>query len=226
VQSTVQPQTTRRPDESVAPAPKARVLAFPASGVTGSLLVEEAGLSALLVVFGSDHNGAFTGLPEAMIAALRGAPGLRRAVLLLGHGTGNTIAGEPIEKHLRANRSFYETLGHTAAAQPVECLVFASCSAGNPNQMMAMRDGLGYYPTWRVATAARSFANGPTVLAALRATAARPAVPAWRGLFRLPAAEGDVGCFGEVGVGGERASTGFYRVLPATDGTWKVEEQR
>jgi hypothetical protein len=220
------PEPPLAPAALAAPRLKAREIAFTASGVSGSLLVEDAGISALLVAFGTDHNGAFSGLPEAMIAALRGSPGIRRAVLLLGHGTGNTIAGEPIEKHLKANRAFYETLGNTAAAQPVECLVFASCSAGNPNQMMAMRDGLGYYPTWRVATAARSFANAPTVLAALRATAARPAAPAWRGLFRLPAADGDVGCFGEVGVGGERATTLFYRVLRAADGSWKVEEQR
>lgn len=161
-----------------ATAAKVRRIVFKASGVTGCALVEDGGISALLVVFGLDHNGAFNGLPEAMIAALHGAPGIRRAVLLLGHGTGNTINGESIETHLKANRAFYETLGNTAPALPIECLVFASCAAGNPDQMRAMRDGLGYFPTWRVATAARSYANGPTVLAALRATAARPSAPA------------------------------------------------
>lgn len=209
-----------------APAGKSRRIAFTAQGVTGCELVEDGGVSALLVAFGSDHNGAFQGLPEAMIAALRGAPGIRRAVLLLGHGSGSSIAGESIEQHLRTNRVFYETLGGTLPAQPVECLVFAACAASNPDQMRSMRDGLGYFPTWRVATAARSYANALTVLAALRATAARPAAPAWRGLFRQPGQDADVGCFGEVGIGGERTEPQFFRIVRTAEGAWKVEEQR
>lgn len=213
------------PALAAAGGPQIRAVPFPVSGVTGCALVEDGGVSALLVMFGTDHNGAFRGLPGAMLAALRGAPGLRRAVLLMGHGTGNSIGGEPIEAHLKANRAFYETLGNTAQAQPVECLVFASCAAGNPNQMAAMRDGLGYYPTWRVATGNRTYANALVVLAALHAVAQRPAAPAWRGLFRFAPAGGEVTCFGEVGAGGERADTDYFRIVEE-GGRWRVEEQK
>lgn len=192
--------------------------------MTGCVLAQDGGLSALLVMFGSDPNGAFRGLPGAMLAALHGAPGIRRAVLLLGHGTGSSIGGEPIEAHLQANRAFYESQGGSAPAQPIDCLVFASCAAGNPNQMLSMREGLGYYPTWRVATGNRAYANGLVVFAALRAVAARPASPAWRGLFRWASSAGEVSCFGEVGAGGERAETEFFNIVPTGD-SWKVEKR-
>lgn len=207
--------------------PAAKPLTFTARGVTGSLLVSDGPLSVLLVAFGTDPTGAFQGMPQAMLAALHGAPAIHRAVLLLGHGDGTTIAGEPIEAHLKANRQFYETLGGTAAQQPVECMVFASCSSGHPDQMLAMRDGLGYWPTWRVAAGSRSYANGLVVLAALQVVARRPAQPAWRAIYRMSGAQrSDVACVGEVGEGGQRTEPDFFTLVRSADGSWKVEEQR
>ena len=104
--------------------------------------------------------------------------------------------------------------------------MFASCSAANSDQMRAMRDGLGYFPTWRVATAPRAYATRETVLAALRDVAKRAATPAWRGLFRVGLSGDDVGAFGEVGVGGERAETSYWRIVKGDDGIWKTVEQR
>jgi len=198
---------------------------FRAPGVADCLLATAGERSALLVTLGPDPNGAFTGIREGAWQLLAQAPAIRRSILLLGHGTGSTIAGESIEGHLRANKAFYETLGNTAPARPIECLIFASCSASNPDQMRAMRDGLGYYPTWRVATSPRAFATGSSVLSALRDVAARPAKPAWRGLYRMGLSGDTVGAFGEVGIDGERAETTYWRLIQ-DGGAWKVVEQR
>jgi hypothetical protein len=208
-----------------APAAQVRRIAFRAASVADCWLASAGERTALLVTLGADHNGAFTGIREAAWHYLSQAPAIRRSVLLLGHGTGNSIAGESIEGHLRANKAFYETMGGTAPAQPIECLIFASCSASNPDQMRAMRDGLGYFPTWRVATSPRAFATGFSVIAALRDVAARPARPAWRGLYRMGLSGDEVGAFGEVGVDGERAETTYWRLIQEA-GQWKVVEQR
>jgi hypothetical protein len=217
------PATTDAP--AAAAAAGVRRIAFRAAGVADCWLASAGERSALLVTLGADHNGAFTGIREATWHYLSQAPAIRRGILLLGHGTGNSIAGESIEGHLRANKAFYETMGGTAPAQPIECLIFASCSASNPDQMRAMRDGLGYFPTWRVATSPRAFATGFSVIAALRDVAARPAKPAWRGLYRMGLSGDEVGAFGEVGVDGERAETTYWRLIEE-GGRWKVVEQR
>ncbi|MEK7414816.1 MAG: hypothetical protein AAB263_15990, partial [Planctomycetota bacterium] len=149
--STVPPASAPR-----AASVSVRHLTFKAAGVSDCVLVTEGEQAALLVLFGADHNGAFADIPDASWACLRTAPSIHRGVLLLGHGTGSTIAGESIETHLKANKAFYETMGDTQPRRAIECLVFASCSASNPDQMRAMRDGLGYFPTWRVATAPRA----------------------------------------------------------------------
>jgi hypothetical protein len=210
-----------------APASAAvRVLPFAAPGVTGCYLATAGERAALLVVFGTDHNGAFADIPEASAATMLAAPHFRRGVLLLGHGAGTAINSEPIARHLAAHKAFYETMGGTAPAAPVECLVFAACAGGGQAQMAAMREGLGYWPTWRVASGDNAFTTRLNVVAALQAVAARPAEPAWRGMFRLRMGGAEIVSFGDVGVGGERAETSFYRIVPAESGGWRVEEQR
>lgn len=202
-------------------------LAFTARGVADCLLVRQGERRCLLVAFGTDHNGAFTGIREGVWARVAQAPAIRRSVLLLGHGGGTDVGGENIEAHLRAFKDFYETMGGTMPAAPIDCLVLASCSAGNPDQMRAMRDGLGYFPTWRVATGPRSLATGISVLAALTDVAARPAQPAWRGLYRMGLSGDAVAAFGEVGIAGERAETSYWRLVPDEDARrWRTVEQR
>jgi hypothetical protein len=193
--------------------------------VTQCLIATAGERSALLVTFGLDHNGAFTGIREGVWSILAQAPAIRRGVLLLGHGAGSSIASESIAAHLARNKVFYETMGGTAAAAPVDCLVLAACANGGPWQMGAMRDGLGYYPTWRVATGNNASTTALNVLAALRAIAARPARPSWRGMFRLRSGSADVVSFGDVGEGGERGDTTFWRIVTDAGG-WRVEEQR
>lgn len=216
------------PAPAVTPAASSagvRPLAFTASGVTGCLLATSGERNVLLVTFGTDHNGAFTGIREGVWSILSQAPAIRRGVLLLGHGAGSSIASESIAQHLARNKAFYETMGGTAPAAPVQCMVFAACAGGGQGQMGAMRDGLGYFPTWRVATGDDASTTALNVLAALHAIAGRPAKPSWRGMFRLRSGSTDVVSFGDVGEGGDRADTTFWRIVKDQSG-WKVEEQR
>lgn len=203
-----------------------RALPFAAPGVTGCYLATAGDRAALLVIFGTDHNGAFADIPEASAVTMLNAPHFRRGILLLGHGAGNAINSEPIARHLAANKDFYETMGGTQPAAPVECLVFAACAGGGQAQMAAMREGLGYWPTWRVASGDNAFTTRLNVVAALQAVAARPPAPAWRGMFRLRMGGAEIVSFGDVGVDGERAETSFYRIVPEETGGWRVEEQR
>ena len=76
--------------------------------------------------------------------------------------------------------------------------------------MSAMRDGFGYYPTWRVATADRSYANALSVIAAFGAIADRPATTAWRGIFRMGREPEVVGSLGEVGEDGAKGGMLYF----------------
>ena len=198
-------------------------LRFPADGVADCRLF--GGAKPLLgVQFGHPRGGEFRGIFEYAAALMATSRGPTAAVLLLGHGTGTSIAGEPIAVHLRRHRTFYETLGGTRAAVPLDCLIVASCSRGNGMQMGEIREGLGYYPTWRVATGDRTYANGPTVLAALRACIAEDARTPYRALFRWGTGEDSPVSVAEAGRDGARGDLRHFSVT-LTDGTVQVTER-
>lgn len=208
-------------------APGIARIAFAARGVSDCWLASGGESRCLLVTFGTDHNGAFGSIRQDAWARVSQSPHFRRSVLLLGHGRGNDVGGENIETHLRANKRFYETMGGTMPEAPIECLILASCAEGSADQMRLMRDGLGYFPTWRVATGPRSAATGFSVIAAVTDLARKPARPAWRGLYRMGTAGDAVAAFGEIGEGGERAETTYWRLLyDETERRWKTVEQR
>ena len=194
-----------------APAPAAaasrrgRILDLRESGVSQALLIE-APKPALLVQFGGERAGEFSSIYPRLVALLDASPHIPSAVFLLGHGSGTQISGVAIDDHLRRNKAFYETFGGTRPAAPVACLVIASCAAGSPNQMQEIRDGLGYYPVWRVGTWSRSYANGLSVLGAFEGIHRRPADPPWRGLFLTGHADGTPASLGEVGRDGARGN--------------------
>lgn len=223
--------TTAPADASAKPAEsdglEVQRIAFSASGVTDCWLATSGDRTALLVTFGLDRNGAFVGIRERAWAILRNSSTIKRGVLLLGHGRGTRIAGASISAHLAAHKTFYETMGGTAPAKPIECLAFAACSGGvSQSQMLMMRDGLGYFPTWRVATGEDAAANGLTVLAALDDIAKRPSVPAYRARYMIRFRGDEITSFGEVGVGGERTSLVYWRIVQTDSGGWRIEEQR
>jgi hypothetical protein len=100
---------------------------FPAEGVKHCRLFQ--GRNTLLgIQFGAERGREFQGVFEYMADQLQRSRGPRSAIVLLGHGSGASIAGESIDGHLRRWKTFYETFGGTRPAAPVECLVIASCS--------------------------------------------------------------------------------------------------
>ncbi len=224
-----QPAPRSQPPAKV-PAPakpgEIRRIPFSASGVTDCWLAVSGERTALLVTFGLDHNGAFTGVREGVWTILRQSPTVSRSVLLLGHGRKAEIAGESISAHLQKNKPFYETMGGTAPSQPVACLILAACADGvGAGQMPQMRDGLGYYPLWRVATGEGDSANILTVLAALDDVVKRPAAPAYRARYRIREGGEEVTSFGEIGEGSRGAAT-YWRIVRDDARGWRIEEQR
>ena len=211
-----------REDPAVA-RPTAQLLLFAVDGVAGALLIRGR-KSALCVQFGHERGTEFEGVFAALFALLEQGKGPRDAVFLLGHGSGVSINGAPIGPHLRQHRAFYETFGGTRPAQRIECLVIASCSKGSPVQMSAMRDGFGYYPTWRVATAERCYANAVSVLAAFQGIADRTADTPFRGIYRMGREPEVVGSIGEVGVNGDKAGMDYFDIGVA-DGAITVRER-
>jgi hypothetical protein len=161
--------------------------------------------TSLWVHFGDQGAIDFRAVAQAFHAQLERATAVPDAVFLIGHGGGVTIGGTQLDAHLRAQRAFYETLGGARPAQPLACLVVASCANGAADQLVQMRDGLGYYPTWRVATGDGDAANILTVLAALKDVVDRPAQPSYRARYRIREGGVEVTSFGEVGEGGARS---------------------
>jgi hypothetical protein len=215
------PPVARPPGDPVparGSAATAKHVPFAAEGVSDCSFWSDGPRALLVVTFGEDHNGAFAGIPEHTWSIVSQAKTPHRVVALLGHGNGTGIARSSIEDHLRANRGFYETLGGQLPARKVDCLLFGSCSAHNPDQMAIMRDGLGYYPTWKVAAGARSAMNGVVFFAALNAIIDLPATTPFRGFFRFASPEHDVSSVGEVGIDGERAEVSIWTVERSAGG--------
>jgi hypothetical protein len=178
--------------------------------------------TSLWVHFGEQGGIDFSAVAHLLHAELEGSPVIPEAVFLIGHGGGVTIAGTAIDQHLRVNKAFYETFGGLRKAKPLACVVIASCSPGAPDQMQAMRNGLGYYPTWRVGTWSRSLASPQSVLGAFAGIANRPAKPAWRGLFLTARADGSPASLGEVGIDGERGNLTYIDLIrDGNNVTWK-----
>lgn len=165
------------------------------------------------IQFGEERGREFQGVFEYLATTLAASThGPRSAIILLGHGSGASIAGEAIDAHLRRWKEFYETLGGTRPAAPVECLVIASCSRGSPVQMGEIRDGLGYYPTWRVATADRTYANALTVIAAFAGAVSNAEDPPFRGIYRWGKGEASPASIAEVGRDGARGNLRYYDI--------------
>lgn len=191
--------------------PTITMLKFAPEGVAGAALISGA-KPALCVQFGTERTTEFRGVFETLYAELAGGRGPRSAVFLLGHGSGVSINGAPIGPHLKQFKEFYETLGGSRPAARLDCIVIASCSKGSPVQMSAMRDGFGYYPTWRVATAENAYASAVSVIAAFHGIADRDAGTPFRGIYRYGRDPEVVGSLGEVGVDGAKGGMVYYDI--------------
>lgn len=207
--------------------PQVTVLDFSPEGVAGAALIRDGagGKTALCVQFGAERSREFRGVFSSLFSAMAaGSRGPKSAVFLLGHGTGVSINGAPIGPHLKKYREFYESLGGSRPAARLDCIVIASCSKGSPVQMSAMRDGFGYYPTWRVATAQNAYANAVSVIAAFRGIADRDAGTEFRGIYRYGREPEVVGSLGEVGVDGAKGGMLYYD-LDVDGGVIRVTER-
>jgi hypothetical protein len=217
------PAVANRPDPPNAdpgrmPTTVVKRIPFAADGVSDCSYWSDGQRALLVVIFGEDRNGAFDGIPEQTWSVIARAKTPHRVVALLGHGNGTGIARHSIEDHLRANRVFYESVGGQLPARKVECLLFGSCSAQNPDQMGIMRDGLGYYPIWKVAAGSRNLMNGAVFIAALNTIIDLPSTTPFRGFFRFTPSEQEVSSVGEVGVDGERAEVSKWTVEASAGG--------
>ena len=178
--------------------------------------------TSLWVHFGEQGAINFSAVARAFHAQLEQSKAVPEAIFLIGHGGGITIGGTQLDAHLKANRTFYETLGGLRPAKPIACLVVASCARGAADQLVQMRDGLGYYPTWRVGTWPKSYASPESVLAAFAGICDRPAATPWRGLFLTGRADGTPASLGEVGKGGERGNLVYIdRIKHGDVVTWQ-----
>ena len=178
--------------------------------------------TSLWVHFGEQGRINFSAVARAFHAQLEQSKAVPEAIFLIGHGGGITIGGTQLDVHLKANRTFYETLGGLRPAKPIACLVVASCAKGAADQLVQMRDGLSYYPTWRVGTWSKSYASPESVLAAFAGICDRPAATPWRGLFLTGRADGTPASLGEVGIGGERGNLVYMdRIVRGHAVTWQ-----
>jgi hypothetical protein len=75
-----------------------------------------------------------------------------------------------------------------------------------------MRNGLGYYPTWRIAAGARVTMNMAVFIGALRGIMDLPAEQAYRGVYRFGTNTEFSAAVGEVGADGERGNPINYWV--------------
>lgn len=200
----------RRPPAGPEPAaaPAALTLNDP-SGVLASVVAERDGRRCLAVCFSPDLLVPFPETIAAARHALARAHGARNALILLGHGDGTRIGVDtenPIElaRHLRANREAYEA----AAGGRLDCVALISCSPASDTQFLAFRDGLGYYPQWRVSAWERTNQTIGSAIAALELALATPREQRLRAVVYHGEAR-DLASLGEVG---ERTATTWFQV--------------
>jgi hypothetical protein len=171
---------------------------------------------------GVDFDGACQ-MIESLIS--QSDVGVKRAAFLIGHGGGTDVGGTNLEKHLSTYRTIYETVGGTLAAKPLDCLILASCSKGATVQMRSMRDGLGYYPAWRVCTGHRTYANVPTVVAASLGALSHRVEEGFRGSYRWNDNGVEAASTAEVGEGSKSGNLEVFRVS-VKDGRLEITPQR
>ena len=104
------------------------------------------------VCFNADLGAHFAAVMRRFASSMQRNPSARSGLVLLGHGNGIEIGvgGEhPVNltTHLRRNVASYHAL---LGVDRIDCVVILSCSRKADAQFTAFRDGLGYYPTWRV----------------------------------------------------------------------------
>ena len=184
-------------------------------GVVSGLVVDNNGDRLVGISFNASLNEHLTAIISHAAGTMAQAKQAKTCLVLLGHGDGVNIGmGEhPVNltDHLKANREAYHTLLGT---KQIDCVAILSCSRESYSQFTAFRDGLGYYPTWRVSAWEHTYQNAFSGLAALQLTLAQDRGSSFRAAVFTDAAQ-QIASLAEVG---ERTATIYFAATPAASG--------
>jgi hypothetical protein len=118
-----------------------------AGGVIAGLQVDQGGDRVVGICFNQELIADLRACVGFASAAMAQSDPARTCLILLGHGDGTHIGTVDLVSHLKANRDAYRRL---FGVNEIDCVAVLSCSRRNDAQFLAFRDGLGYYPRWRV----------------------------------------------------------------------------
>ena len=129
-------------------------LADPTAVLGGVTMIApgDAGDRLVGLCFSADLGTHFAIVMRRFASSMQQSQPARTGLLLLGHGDGVDIGvggDHPVNLtlHLRKNVAAYHAL---LGVERIDCVVILSCSRKADAQFTAFRDGLGYYPPWRV----------------------------------------------------------------------------
>jgi len=162
------------------------------------------------VCFSDDLGIHFATVMRRFAQAMQRSEPARTGLLLLGHGNGVDIGvggAHPVNltSHLRRNVAAYHAL---LGVERIDCVVILSCSRKADAQFTAFRDGLGYYPTWRVSAWEHTLQTLASGLAATELALSQPPGTDFRAAV-FHGKEADVASLAEAG---QRTSTQYLQV--------------
>lgn len=191
-------------------------------GVVSAYVIDHQDERVVGVAFNSDLSELLPSVLAYTAGSMAECPNARTALVLLGHGDGTSIGlGDTpvaLADHLKSNRKTYHTLLGT---DRVDCVAILSCSREGDTQFTAFRDGLGYYPTWRVSSWERTYQSAISGLSALQLCLAQDGKAGYRAAVFADEAQ-KVGSLAEVG---QRVSTRFFSTV-MTDGRFVLTPTR
>jgi hypothetical protein len=178
-------------------------------GVTSAVAVELERDHLVGISFNRSLDGELTQILAYAAGTMAQAKAASTCLILLGHGDGTHIGmGEtPVDliNHLKANREAYHTL---LGVSRIDCVAVLSCSRSSDRQFLAFRDGLGYYPTWRVSAWENTYQNAISGLGALSLVLSQDG----KEDFRAAVYHGDQAQVASLAEVGNRAATRYLAV--------------
>ena len=184
-------------------------------GVTAAFQVTQDGDRIVGISFNRSLDGELTNILAYAAGAMAHAKAASTCLILLGHGDGTHIGmGETavdLTNHLKTNREAYHAL---LGVSRIDCVAVLSCSRSSDRQFLAFRDGLGYYPTWRVSSWENTYQTALSGLGALSLILDRDS----KDDFRAAVYHGEESRVASLGEIGNRAATQFLAATIGSDG--------
>ena len=192
------------------------------TGIVSAYVIEHQDERVVGIAFNSDLSEMLPSVLAYTVGSMTECPNARTALVLLGHGDGTSIGvGETpiaLAQHLKTNRQTYHAL---LGCDRLDCVAILSCSREADAQFTAFRDGLGYYPTWRVSSWERTYQSAISGLSAVQLCLAQDGKKGFRAAVFADEAQ-KVGSLAEVG---QRVSTRYYSTV-MTDGRFVLTPTR